>query len=775
MDLEKTLNFIEEKYLKKGFYIVPVHYKSKKPIYRKTEEIASNSKDKIRYWLKTHWPCNLAVYPKKSGHIAIDVDLDDPALNQFGMTKWKELIDDNGDLDTWKQQTGTDTFHYLVKAKEGAKYLGHIKGEKGIQTRFSNYILVEPSIHPDTGKMYKIINDKEPIETPDWLFNLITKDKKELSKANSKMILSLHYLEKIASQLSDKPLDYDSWLRLGMSLHSMSDSAEYLDFWIKLSEDNISANPSGEAEICQAKWAGFKDNDFDLISGHTFTYICERLGCKIPNPELEEDRLSFALYFSQKIEIEAELYPEWFEEDGKQVCRHKDFIVKYINDLGYASVEANPDGAIIRLRHEDGFPVYSQLDVKQTKVNFRSYFYKYYEFTSKGIKTKYKSAYDVWFEHCSANRFTEICFDHKDRPGALNMFVPIPCSPMPGDIPWLDELIDQVICNGNLEKGKHLRQWTAHIIQKPWERCSIVPDVSGSQGTGKGLYFIDILGAILKRYHYKIDSSNGITDRFNAPLAFRLLTVLDEAAWNGNHEESNKLKSLTGNKTIDIEEKFGKKVTVNNYCRYVLLSNHDDAAAIEATNRRYLVYRTNEDYASRLDFFDPIFRFLETENAANILYNYFLNIDISDFKPHLLPHFDNLGQEAKEATEGPIAQYWLSRFDEEPKGIFTMGGKLPSNIVYTDFRDFAKENGLRLYNMNAQAFWRKTTKLVPILKKVPKNRTLISSSSASGKTTRIEYTIDPDTFKESLQKQLKVDLKFYSYLDLFEMDDFDSV
>lgn len=769
------LDFLDKNYLQKGFYLVPVKEKAKEPIYKNTDEIASNSKDQIALWIKKHPKCNWAIYPKKSGLIAIDVDLDEPEKNYFGTTLWNRLISENEEPNTWKQQTGTDTFHYVFKADENAKYKGYLGTEKGIQTRFSNYILVEPSIHPETGKMYKVLSDKTPIEIPNWLNDLIVKKKKELSAATGHMILSLQYLEKISNQLRDKeiPLDRDTWLRLGMSLHSMSDSQEYLDFWIKISEENVNANPAGEEESCSYRWNGFKHDEDDLITGHTFTYICERLGCSIPNPELDQDRLAFASYGYQKMVIEAEIYPEWFEEDGKQVCRHKDYIVDFINGLGYASVQTNPDGAIIRLRNEDGFPVYSQLETKQLKTDFRFYFFKYYKSTKNGYEARYRSAFDVWFEHCHSKHFTEICFDHKDRPGALNMFVPIPCSPMPGDIPWIDELIDQVICNGNLEKGKHLRQWTAHIIQKPWERCSIVPDVSGSQGTGKGLYFIDILGAVLKRYHYKIDSSNGITDRFNAPLAFRLLTVLDEAAWNGNHEESNKLKSLTGNKTIDIEEKFGKKVTVNNYCRYVLLSNHDDAAAIEATNRRYLVYRTNEEYASRLDFFDPIFKFLETENAANIIYNYFLNIDISDFKPHLLPHFDNLGQEAKEATEGPVAQYWLSRFDEEPKGLFTATGKLPTNTVYNDFRDFCKENGLRYYNMNSQAFWRKTTKLVPILKKTVKKRS--NFGDGNSRTSRVEYTIDPDDFKNSLQKHLKVDLKFYSYLDLFESDDFDSV
>ena len=771
----QLLNYLDDNYLKKGFYLLPTNPKSKIPLFKDYGNKASNNREQIKAWIEKFKTQNFALYPKSSGHIAIDIDADDPAKGFNGTTLWNKLIEEHGEPQTWKQKTGSGTYHYLFKAEEGVKYLGHFKGEKGIQTRFSNYILIDPSIHPRTGLKYQVLDNREPIDVPTWIRDLIVKDKKELTKASEKMILSLHYLEKISNQLRDNfiPLDRDNWLRLGMALHSMSDSQEYLDFWIKISEENVNANPEGESESCQYRWERFRSNEDDLISGHTFTYICERLGCKIPNPELEEDRLAFALYHYQKIEIEAELYPEWFEEDGKQVCRHKDFIVKFINDLGYASVITNPDGAIIRLRNENGFPVYSQLDPKQTKVNFRSYFYKYYEYKSNGIKTKYKSAYDVWFEHCHAKQFSEICFDHKDRPGALNMFVPIPCVPVPGNVSFIDTLIDDVLCNGNIPKGQHLRKWLAHIIQKPHEYCSIVPVVSGAQGTGKGLLFIDIMGAILKRYHYKVDSANGITDRFNAPLAFRLLTVLDEAAWNGNHGESNKLKSITGNKTLDIEEKFGKKVTVNNYSRYVLLSNFENAAAIEATNRRFWVFNTNDDYASKLSFFDPIFKFLQTENAANMLYNYFMNIDISDFNPHLLPQFDNLGQEAKETTEGPVAQYWLSRFDEEPKGLFTIEGRLPTNTVYADFKDFTRDNGLRTYNMTAQAFWRKTTKLVPILKITPKRRVMASSSAS--KTSRIEYAIDPDTFKESLQKQLKVDLKFYSYLDLFEMDDFDSV
>jgi hypothetical protein len=769
------LDFLDKNYLQKGFYLVPVKEKAKEPIYKNTDEIASNSRDQLALWIKKHPKCNWAIYPKKSGLIAVDVDLDEPEKNYFGTTLWNKLISENEEPDTWKQQTGTDTFHYVFKADESAKYKGYLGTEKGIQTRFSNYILVEPSIHPETGKMYKVLSDKTPIEVPAWLNELIVKKKKELTAASSRMLLSLQYLEKISDQLRDKeiPLDRDTWLRLGMSLHSMSDSQEYLDFWIKISEENVNANPAGEYESCSYRWGGFKYDEDDLITGHTFTYICERLGCSIPNPELDQDRLAFASYGYQKMIIEAEIYPEWFEEDGKQVCRHKDFIVDFINGLGYASVRNNPDGAIICLRNEDGFPIYSQLDQKQTKIDFRFYFYKFYKSTSKGYEAKYKSAYDVWFEHCKSTQFTEICFDHKERPGSLNMFVPIPCSPMPGDVSFLDVLFDDVLCNGNKAKGQHLRKWLAHIVQKPAEYCSIVPVVIGEEGTGKGLVFINIMGAILKRYHYKIDSPKGITDRFNQPLAFRLLTVLDEAAWSGNHEESDKLKSITGNKTLDIEEKFGKKVLVNNYSRYALLSNRENAAAISASNRRYWVFNTNENYAQRTDFFDPIFRFLETENAANMLYNYFMNIDISDFNPHVLPKFDSLGQEAKEITEGPIAQYWLARFNDEPKGIFTADGYLPTNVAYTDFKDFIKENGLRVYQMTSQSFWRKTVKLAPSLARAEKVKRNILNGGV--KSSRFEYKIDPEDFKISLSSKMGINLPDFSYFDMFEENDFDSV
>lgn len=775
--MEKLLDYLDKNYLQKGFYLVPVKEKAKEPIYRNTDEIASNSRNQIATWIKKHPNCNWAIYPKKSNHIAIDVDLDEPEKEYFGTTTWNQLIEDWGEPDTWKQQTGTDTFHYLFNADESAKYKGYVGKEKGIQTRFSNYILVEPSIHPETGKMYKVLSDKKPLDVPNWLNDLIIKKKKELTTASSRMILSLQYLEKISNQLRDKeiPLDRDTWLRLGMSLHSMSDSQEYLNFWVKISDENVNAAEGGEYESCEYRWNGFKHDDFDLITGHTFTYICQRLGCSIPNPELDQDRLAFASYGYQKMIIEAEIYPEWFEEDGKQVCRHKDYIVKFINDLGYASVQTNPDGAIIRLRNEDGFPVYSQLDNTQTKTNFRAYFYKFYKSTSKGYEAKYKSAFEVWFEHCHSKQFTEICFDHKERPGSLNMFVPIPCVAIPGDVSFLDVLFDDVLCNGNKAKGQHLRKWLAHIIQKPHENCSIVPVVSGAQGTGKGLVFVNIMEAILKRYHYMIDSPEGITDRFNAPLAFRLLTVLDEAAWSGDHRESNKLKSITGNKTLDIEEKFGKKVKVNNYSRYVLLSNFENAAAIEATNRRFWVFNTNDDYASRIDFFDPIFRFLENENAGNMLFNYFMSIDISDFNPHVLPHFDNLGQMAKETTEGPVSQYWLARFNEEPKGLFTAEGYLPSNTVYRDFREFVKENGLRTYQMTPSSFWHKTKKLVPALKNIEPKRRNVYDSSGQNRTTRVEYKIDPEDFKTSFQKHFKVDLDLFSYLDMFEENDFDSV
>jgi hypothetical protein len=772
--MEKLLKFLDENYLQKGFYLVPVKEKDKKPIYLKTDLIASNSKEQVKTWIKKHPNCNWAIYPKKSGHIAIDVDLDEPEKNYFGTTLWNELISKNDEPNTWKQQTGTDTFHYVFKADPKAKYKGYLGNEKGIQTRFSNYILVEPSIHPDTGKMYKVLSDKKPLDVPNWLNELITKKKKELTTASSRMILSLQYLEKISDQIRDNeiPLDRDTWLRLGMSLHAMSDSQEYLNFWVKISDENVNAAEGGEYESCEYRWRGFKHDDDDLITGHTFTYICERLGCSIPNPELDQDRLAFASYGYQKMIIEAEIYPEWFEEDGKQVCRHKEYIVNYINELGYASVQYNPDGAIIRVRDEDGFPAYSQLDPKQTKTNFRAYFYKFYKSTSKGYEAKYKSAYDVWFEHCRAKQFTEICFDHKERPGSLNMFVPIPCAPIAGNVNWLEDLIETAICQGHKKKARWLIQWFAHIVQKPYEKCSLIPGVIGEQGTGKGLLFITIMKAVLKNYHLTVVDSKGITDRFNYHLAFRLLTVLDEASWSGNHEESNMLKTITGNDELMIEEKFGKKVRVKNYSRYAILSNSMRAVAMEASNRRLVIFETNDDYAQRIDYFNPMFEIMRKESGAGMVFNYLLNVDLSDFDPHFLPKFDNQGQEAREATEGPIAQYWIARFGDEPRPLFTEDGKLKSNLVYSDFLEFKRENGLRTYSIVPQSFWRQSFKIIPALKKAPK---VVKTHNAGTRTTFLVYLIGPEEMKESLESRMSVTLDTFSFLDLLDIGDFDAV
>jgi hypothetical protein len=75
--------------------------------------------------------------------------------------------------------------------------------------------------------------------------------------------------------------------------------------------------------------------------------------------------------------------------------------------------------------------------------------------------------------------------------------------------------------------------------------------------------------------------------------------------------------------------------------------------------------------------------------------------------------------------------------------------------------------------MTSSSFWRKTIKLVPALKTAPKTREMIKTTA--GKPSRIEYQVDPDDFKTSMQKKLKVDLKYYSYLDMFEENDFDSI
>lgn len=707
----RELRIVLESYIEKGFYLLPCYANDKKPLISDYQTNSTTDIETCMKWAKQFPGCNWAILPNRSGHIVIDIDTKDGGLDY-----WEALTLHHGDPVTWIQRTGSGGLHYLFKSKPGASYRAKLKKGVGIDIRFKNYIVVYPSIHANGNQYHWLSDDDFPIvDVPEWILSLCEKRSDPDAPKAPKFNSGIEYFKPIATQMREKEFDYPTWVQIGMSLHSLFPDADGLDLWKYITEGvNFQ---EGDLEQCEYKWGTFNDRE-DGVTSRTFLFIARQLDCDIPNPLLQEDKALFAESQQKVIELEAENNPEWFTDDNDKLCTvHKDFLIKWMNEEGYAVLTQEPAGALVHQTLDKyGVKQAATMKVDSLKILLKNRFFKYWVYgPRKGWEPKYKAASDVWLEHQERQTFTKIVFQPSCHPSELNLWSEIPCKPIPGDVTLFNELIDNVIANGNAKKAKWFKQWLAHLVQRPWEKSTIVPVLIGDQGNGKGLVTEGVMAKILGPFFNKIMTAQTLKERFNEEQAKKFLTFIDEATWRGDKVEDGILKSLTGSAEMTVEAKFGARYRLNNYSRYIIASNNPEAVAIERSNRRYIVFQVNPAYCNRLAFFGPFWNQLRDGTLANAIYDYLMTFDLTGFNPWLLPSFDNEAGNMKIATEGSVAQFWHDLFFEKPRELWAGGDFLPKEWVYDEFQNFVQSIRSWEKGITRGVFWKRSEKYFPQL------------------------------------------------------------
>lgn len=215
------------------------------------------------------------------------------------------------------------------------------------------------------------------------------------------------------------------------------------------------------------------------------------------------------------------------------------------------------------------------------------------------------------------------------------------------DIDYQDTLIkqhiDKIICAGNQESQEYVHKYIAHIIQKPYE----VPGVclflySSKRGIGKGL-FCEVLQALTGYEKYiQIDSMiNFLEDKFNSELVGRLICHFDEGSTKGlTLDQANRLKSMITTKTGRINGKGVDAYVGNNFLRYIISSNYENAIYIEPDERRYLALEVSNERWRDHAYMERLSAEILNKNVIRAMYDYYAALDISDWNPSKFPVTD---------------------------------------------------------------------------------------------------------------------------------------
>ena len=171
--LDAALHYAHDLHLS----VIPLHERSKKPVFLEWQNIATTDESMITKWWTQQPLCNVGIATgRKSDMFVLDVD-----PKNGGDESYETLIARHGQFDdTWTQITGSGGKHLFFRMP--AFDIGNKVGiMPGIDIRGTGgQIVAPPSIHPDTGKRYMWDGLREPgeagaplAEAPGWLLDML--------------------------------------------------------------------------------------------------------------------------------------------------------------------------------------------------------------------------------------------------------------------------------------------------------------------------------------------------------------------------------------------------------------------------------------------------------------------------------------------------------------------------------------------------------------------------------------------------------------------------
>lgn len=675
-------------YIDRGYYLFPLWPKEKKPHIKGWQDAATLDPEKIKNWAKRFPQCGWGIYLKKSNLVAVDID-----RKHGGLEAWQAFCGIHKEPEGPKAKTKNGGLHYLFKAKENIRYKGKI--QDGIDIKHNGYTIVFPT------PGYKWLRWKTtPKDAPQWLTKLI--EKSENNKLPN-LKLEKNYLKTIVKNLKEFELTYPEWVRAGMAIHATEPNDLGLELYLNLTQGV--SYIEGDLEKARTKWEGFK-NETDGIGPMTLSYLLHEKGGDVPNPWLAEDLEAFEQAENPKEEMEG------FKKLGdKFVVYNRKNLVKSFNDMGIAFLKSGKTAPFLRIiESTSGTREVMTMNEKAMKDLMAPYFLA----VLQNEKKKLIPAFRQWVESSERKEYERIVFRPHANDNELNLWSDFPIIPIHGKRPdAILRLIHHSLCNGDKNKTNWLLDWLAHLLQRPWERVSVVPVLISKQGVGKGLLMDHIMAPMLGNFYTVVTTAAELTARFNVGLSKKFLTFIDEATWRGNKTEDGLLKRLVGSPTMSVEEKFGHRYQIENYSRYLIGSNNPEAVAIEVGNRRYVPIEASDKLAGDLDFYDPIAKEIRKGDLVREFAGYLLDRPLNGFCPHAVLKNNMGGRQAKIKTLGAVGEFWEDIFFESPRSLWIENRGLLQSAAYDEFIIWARRANHWSKGLSERRFWADTKIAVP--------------------------------------------------------------
>ena len=178
----------------------------------------------------------------------------------------------------------------------------------------------------------------------------------------------------------------------------------------------------------------------------------------------------------------------------------------------------------------------------------------------------------------------------------------------------------------------------------------------GDEGSGKNLFFEQIVKAIYGEYGYTIGNAQ-LESQFNDWASMRLYMVADEVVTRAElRQMKGKLKGLVTGDIIIVNPKGMPEHSERNQLNFVFLSNELQPLALDKTDRRYLVVWTPP--AQDADFYNAIGAEIKAGGIEAYLYWLRSELDMGDFTQRTKPLYTQAKDELIEKSLAPTERFY---------------------------------------------------------------------------------------------------------------------
>ncbi len=282
-----------------------------------------------------------------------------------------------------------------------------------------------------------------------------------------------------------------------------------------------------------------------------------------------------------------------------------------------------------------------------------------------------------------------------------------------------------ILSGNDVDGSQYIINYLAHAVQKSGELPRVALVFQSDQGTGKNIFFENLVRKLFgAEYLLQTAEMDKVIGRFSM-INNKLFIIMDETSGKDSFTNSDKIKNIITCEQIPWERKGIDGININNCGRYLFFSNNDTPVKIEASDRRYVVFKCSNERQNDSPYFKEMSKMFSDDAVIKTLYNYLLNVDISNWDSIHDRPITQAYKDIQCANIPPMAK-WLEERYYLNNAYIQMGSdqseiddhqNVKSNDLFQEYKIWLVENGFIKMEYNVTKFGRELKKFDGIEKK----------------------------------------------------------